>query len=186
MKVLLRRNVKKLGVIGDVVVVRDGYARNYPIPKGLATVPSEANLRAIEREKEAYLAELAQQKTELETQAKLLSGREFSISARANPEGHLYGSIGPAQIAAAIGEEGIAVDPGDIVLDEPIRRLDKYEVPVRFAEDVEAKVVLWVVPTHDSDVPDTEQAESERREQAEDADSGQPQPAGQDEPEQAS
>ena len=161
MKVLLRRNVKKLGDIGDIVDVRTGYARNYLIPQGLATPPSEANLRAIEREKEAYLAELAKQKVELQTVARALEGKEFTISARANEEGHLYGSVGPAQVAAAIGAGGTHVDPNDIVLDEPIHKLDKSEVVVRFAEDVEAKVILWVVPAHDSDVAETH----ERREQ---------------------
>ena len=150
MKVLLRRNVSKLGQIGDVVEVRDGYARNYLIPEGLAVVPTEGNIRAVEREKEAYLAELARRRAELETQAKLLNGKEFTITARANEEGHLYGSVGPAQIAAAIGKEGILIEPEQILLDEPIRKLDKYELAVRFAEGVEASIVLWVVPLREA------------------------------------
>lgn len=188
MKVLLRRNVAKLGVIGDVVVVRDGYARNCLIPQGLATVPSEANLRAIDREKETYLAELTRQKVELETQARLLHGKEFTISARANEEGRLYGSVGPAQIAAAVVKTGLAVDPEQIALDEPIHKLDKYEVTVQFGEDVEAKIVLWVVPTRDSDVPELDprvrakaeakaETEAAEAEQAEEAEGDQPAPA---------
>jgi len=149
MKVLLRRNVGKLGQIGDLVEVRPGYARNYLIPQGLAMAPSEANLRAIEQEKQAYLAELAQRRAELETQAKLLDGKEFNITARANEEGHLYGSVGPAQIAAVIARDGPIIDAEDIVLDEPLRKLDKYDVDVRFGDEAKATVAIWIVPPRD-------------------------------------
>ena len=87
----------------------------------------------------------------LEQRAKLLDGKEFTINARANEEGHLYGSVGPAQIAAVVNAEGIIVEAENIVLDEPIRMLDKYEVPVEFAEGVRATVVIWVVPPRESD-----------------------------------
>ena len=153
MKVLLRRNIAKLGQIGDVVEVRPGYARNYLLPEGLATVPTEANMRAIETEKKAYLEELAKQRAELEARALVLAGKEFTITARANEEGHLYGSIGPAQIAAAIGQEGIFIEPDNIVLDEPMRKLDKYEVVVQFGDDVRATIGVWVVPPREDEQP---------------------------------
>lgn len=146
MKVLLRRNIRKLGQIGEVVEVRDGYARNYLIPHGLAAAPTEGNLKAIQAERQAYLAEQAKQRSGMEQRAKSLEGKEFTISARANQEGHLYGSVGPAQVAAAVSGDGFPVDAENIVLDEPIRRLDKYEVPVEFAEDVRANITVWVVP----------------------------------------
>lgn len=153
MKVLLRRNVGKLGQIGQIVDVRAGYARNYLVPEGLAVAPTEANLKAIDQEKQGYLTELARQKAELEAQAKLLEGKEFTISARANEEGHLYGSIGPAQVAAIVGKGGYAVESEWIVLDEPIRKLDKYEVKVEYAEGVVAKIIVWVVPLHEEGAP---------------------------------
>lgn len=146
MKVLLRQNVAKLGHIGDVVEVRPGYARNYLIPQHLAMEPSEANLKAIDAEKQAYLAVLAEQRAELEARAQLLAGKEFTLEARANVEGHLYGSVGPAQIAAAVVKEGFFVDPDNIALDEPIRKLDKYQVQVQFAEEVQVSIGVWVVP----------------------------------------
>jgi len=136
MKVLLRRNVRKLGQIGEVVEVRDGYARNYLLPCGLALQPTEANLKAIEAERQAYLAELAAQRAALEQRAKLLEGKEFTINARANEEGT---------------QEGFVIDPENIVLDEPIRRLDKYEVPVEFAPEVTTTIVVWVVPPRESE-----------------------------------
>ena len=151
MKLLLRKNVRKLGVIGDVVEVNPGYARNCLIPQGLATQPTKANLQKVEQDKALYLEELARQRSDLEARASLLNGKEITISARANEEGHLYGSIGPAQIAAAMAEAEFFVDAEHIVLDEPIRRLDKYEVELRFAEDVKAAISVWVVPIYDAD-----------------------------------
>jgi len=155
MKVLLRRNIIKLGHIGEVVEVRNGYARNYLLPQGLAMVPTAGNIKAIEAEKAAYLAQVARERAELEARAKLIEGKEVTVVARANEEGHLYGSVGPAQVAAAADREGLVIEAEHIVLDEPIRNLDKYEVTVRFAEGVEAKIGVWVVPPkEEADVSD--------------------------------
>jgi len=168
MKVLLRRNITKLGQIGEVVEVRTGYARNYLLPQGLAVVPSEANLKAVEAEKQAYLEELARQRAALEARAKALDGKEFTIVARANEEGHLYGSVGPAQIAAAVAAEGIFLEPENILLDAPIRNLDKYEVTVQFAEEVTARIMVWVVPPRESEAPSAEAPSSEAEGSADD------------------
>jgi large subunit ribosomal protein L9 len=146
MRVLLRVNVSKLGQIGEVVDVKPGYARNYLLPQGLATQPTEANLRKIEAEKEEYLAQLAKKRAELQQLADVIEGKEVTISARANTEGHLYGSVGPAQIAAALAEEGTHVEERNIALGEPIRQLDKYDVSIDFGEEVTATVHVWVVP----------------------------------------
>ena len=144
MKVLLRRNVRKLGLIGEVVTVRPGYARNFLLPQGLAVAPTKGNLKVIEAEKAAYLQELARVKSELEAQARLLEGKQFVLAVRANEEGHLYGSIGPAQIAALIGKEGFVLDPEHIALPEPIRTVGAHEITVQFSDEVAAKVVLNV------------------------------------------
>jgi large subunit ribosomal protein L9 len=154
MKVLLRRNVSNLGIIGEVVDVKPGYARNYLVPQGLAIQPTEGNLKRVEAEKAAYLAELAEQRKELEAQAKLVDGKEVTIQARANEEGHLYGSVGPAQITAALAEQNVFVEQNHIKLDEPIRQLDKYEVTVDFGEEVTATVTVWVVPIRSEAVED--------------------------------
>ncbi|MHC4294437.1 MAG: 50S ribosomal protein L9 [Planctomycetota bacterium] len=162
MKVLLRRNVSKLGHIGEVVDVKPGYARNYLIPEGVAVQPTEANLRAIEMEKQQYLEELAKQRTELEAKAAVVQGREITIFARANEEGHLYGSIGPAQIVAALAAENVFIEPQHVVLPEPIRQLDKYDVTVRFSDEVTATIHLWVVPVREEgEEGESEQGESE-------------------------
>jgi len=148
MKVLLRKNIANVGKIGDLIEVKAGYARNYLLPQGLAYEPSAANIKQVEREKKKYLEELARLRAEIEARAALVNGKEVTISARANEEGHLYGSVGPAQITAALAEQNCFVDAENVVLDEPIRKLDKYEVKLRFAEDVTATISVWVVPIH--------------------------------------
>ena len=153
MKVLLQKNVQNVGKIGDVVEVKAGYARNYLLPQGLAVEPTEGNLRRVEAEKKACLVELASQKAEIEARAKLVDGKEVTITARANPEGHLYGSVGPAQIVAALAKENLPVEQANVVLDEPIRTLDKYEVKLHFGEGVEAAINVWVVPAHVDEGP---------------------------------
>lgn len=149
MKVLLKQNVSKLGNIGDVVNVKPGYARNYLLPQGLAMQPTEANLRAIEADKQRYLEQLAKEHAELQAKADLIDGKEITLSARANVEGHLYGSIGPAQIVAALAAENAFVDPQHIVMPEPIRQLDKYDLTVRFAEEITATLHVCIVPVQE-------------------------------------
>ena len=144
MKVLLRRNVKKLGQIGEVVTVRPGFARNYLLPQGLAVMPSAANLKAIEAEKTQYLSELARLKAEFETRARALEGKSFSIVARANQEGHLYGSVGPAQIVETMGRESCIVETDMIQLPEAIRAVGTHEVTIEFTEQVTAKITIVV------------------------------------------
>ena len=145
MKVLLQKNIQNVGKIGDIVEVKAGYARNYLLPQGLAVHPSAVNLRAVEAAKQAYLEELAKIRTELEAKAAVVDGREVAISARANEEGHLYGSIGPAQISAALAERNVFVDAAYVALAEPVRQLGEYDVAVKFADDLSATVRLKVL-----------------------------------------
>ena len=161
MKVLLKKNLDKLGHIGDVVDVRSGYARNYLLPQGLAVTPTPANLKAIEAEKQKYQEELAKRRADIEASAALVNRKEVTITAMANEEGHLYGSVGPQQIAAALAEQSIFVEPDDIVLDAPIRQLDKYDLQVRFAEDISATIHVWIVPARQEDAPDAAPTDQE-------------------------
>jgi large subunit ribosomal protein L9 len=146
MKVLLRKNVSHLGTIGEVVEVKPGYARNYLIPQGLATQPTEANVKAVEAAKQQYLEELARIRTELEAKAKVVDGTEIEIQARANEEGHLYGSIGPAQIVAELASGNVFIEAEYVVLDHPVRQIGRFQIPLRFEEGIEASVTLWVIP----------------------------------------
>ncbi len=150
MKLLLRRNVPNLGKIGEVVEVKPGYARNYLLPERLAVEPTAGNLKRVEAEKQAYLEELARVRAGFEAKAALLNGRAVAISALCNEQGHLYGSIGPAQIVAALAADNLFIEARNVLMSEPIRQIDEYEVKLRFTEEVTAAIRVVVTPSSDS------------------------------------
>ncbi len=146
MKVLLRQDVAELGVIGDVVEVKTGYARNYLLPQNVAVQPSEANLKRVEQERRDRAKQAKQRLETLKGVASRLAGASVTIKAKANELGHLFGSVNESHIADALVAEGFKVSPEQIALAAPIRTLDKFRVPVRLADGVEAEVDVWVVP----------------------------------------
>jgi len=146
MRLLLRKDVPKLGQVGDVVEVAAGYGRNYLVPMGLAVEPSAANLREIEEEKRRAAEERARHLQNLKQEAGRLAGTEITIPAAANPEGHLYGSVTARDIARALINEGHAVNAQQVKLERPIRQLDTVAVPVEFDEDIRVEIKVWVVP----------------------------------------
>lgn len=150
MKVLLRVNVPNLGTIGEVVEVKTGYARNCLLPQRLAIEPTPSNLKKIEAEKKEYLATLAKIKSEIQARATVVDGKQITIAARANEEGQLYGSIGPAQIVEALAKENLHIEEKNVALAEPIRQLEKYEVSLNFGEEITAKISVWVVPIQEA------------------------------------
>lgn len=145
MKLLLTKDVAKLGIVGDVVEVSAGFARNFLLPNRLATQPTEINMRALaeERTKAEERRRLAREA--LQSLADKLVDCEVTITAPANAEGVLYGSVGPREIAAALREEGHDINANQIDLRTPIRHLDNIVVDVVFADDITAKVKVWVV-----------------------------------------
>jgi large subunit ribosomal protein L9 len=145
MKLLLRRDVPRLGFVGDVVEVTAGYARNYLIPHRIAVEPSAANIKAIEEEKKRAAAERKARREALEDVAKRLEGVEVMISAAANPEGRLYGSVGPREIAAALRDEGHPVEAAHVQCHDTIRELGNRMVPIVFTDDLRTEVKVWVV-----------------------------------------
>jgi len=145
MEVLLRREVEKLGNAGDLVKVAPGYARNYLLPQGLAVTVSKENLRLIEGERKKVVQEEVERVDGLRELAQKLADASITIAEKASPEGHLYGSVGPQQVAAALQEQGFEIDSKMVLLDEPIKELNVYDVPVRFHTDIEATCKVWVV-----------------------------------------
>lgn len=145
MQLLLLRDVRKLGHIGDVVDVNIGYARNYLLPQRLATHPTPENLKAIESAKIAAAADRARKVREFESLAAAMADVTITIEAAANPEGTLYGSVGAKEIAAALQAQGHAVLPEHISLAAPIRTLDNRMVKLEFTDEITAQVKLWVV-----------------------------------------
>lgn len=146
MKLLLRKDISKLGLVGDLVEVSEGYARNYLLPHHLALEPNKGNLKIIEVEKKKAAEERARRHEFLRQSAEKLSKVELTISAAANPEGQLYGSVGPRDISRALINEGYSVQPDQVRMTEPIKRLDNVMVKIRLADEVETEIKVWVVP----------------------------------------
>ncbi len=161
MKLLLCKNVMKLGIVGDIVDVRPGYGRNYLVPYGLATEPTETNIRALADARKVAEQERAHQRAQLEALAAKLQDVEVTIRAKANEQGHLYGSVGPKEIAEALIEEHHYVDADQVVLSEHIKQLDNVTVDVRLAEDLRASVKVWVVREKEDGEEDAEDSASD-------------------------
>ena len=145
MKVILMDDVEKLGKLGEVVDVRDGFARNYLLPRMIAVKVSADAEKQIEAERKRRLQRESKKLEELKHAAELLNGRSVTISAKAQ-EDKLYGSIGAEEIAKALTDEHkVHVPASAIILEAPFKTLGTPDVTVRFAPGVEAVVKVWIV-----------------------------------------
>jgi large subunit ribosomal protein L9 len=146
-ELLLIQSVDSLGKQGDVVAVRPGFARNYLLPQGLATVASEHHKRMVEKHR-AKLLEIEQSRLKtLRDLANLISQQSITIEANANDEGHLYGSVSAPDIVAALKALNIAVTNDQIRLEGVLKELGLYTVRVHLHNDIESELKVWVVPT---------------------------------------
>ncbi len=146
MKVLLCEDVKKLGWLGDVVEVNDGYARNYLLPQGIAKVATDAGIRAIAKEKAGRAEQRIQESRRQEDAAKTVEGAEAVVAAKANEQGVLFGSVTAQQIAANLREQGFEVADEVVQLAEHIKQVGTHTVTLKFADDLTASVNVVVVP----------------------------------------
>ena len=146
MEVILREDVPHLGSIGDVVKVRPGYARNYLLPRGLATVADKRNLRALEHERRMVDEKRRRVVSAADAQAKQLAAARIVISARAGEEGKLFGSVTNIDIERALAEQGHTVERRRIRLDEPIKTLGDHAVTVSLAAGVQCNITVTVSP----------------------------------------
>jgi len=147
MQVVLLKDVKRLGKAGEVRNVADGYARNYLLPNGLAKPATAGAIREAQEQAESQARRAARELSQAQTLAEALSGLSLTFRARAGTSGHLYGSITTADIAAEIQKQsGKTVDRRKIVLQEPIRSVGTYQVPIRLAGEVAAQVRVTVEP----------------------------------------
>jgi large subunit ribosomal protein L9 len=144
MKIILLDDVPKLGRRGEVRDVSDGYARNYLLPHKLALNATPGNLRNIETIKAAQEGRAVRMRSEAETQAQRIEGLTYAQSRSASDEGRLFGSVGKADIAAFLAQNGLAIERRRIMLDEPIKSLGEYTVPVRLHGDVTATLKVNV------------------------------------------
>ena len=145
-ELLLTEDVPALGKQGEMVMVRAGYARNYLLPQGLATVATEHNKRMVEKHR-LNLAELEKQRLQgLRKLADTISKYSVTIEAHANEEGHLYGSIGAADISKSLRSASFDIAPECVRLEGPLKELAMYTVKVQLHPEVETEVKVWVVP----------------------------------------
>ena len=146
MKVILQKEVEKLGTPGEVVTVADGYARNFLVPRGLAVPATRGAVRNAESLKRAHDERTAKARTEAQTVADRLAQATVRITHQAGEEGKLFGSITAPELAAEIERQaGETVDRRDIHLDEPIRSIGSHEVHVRLHPEVTATVTVEVL-----------------------------------------
>jgi large subunit ribosomal protein L9 len=144
MEVILRDDVPNLGRVGEVVKVKDGYARNYLIPQGLAYAATPGNKRRIESEARHRSIRLAEQKSDAEATAARLAGIALQFTAKAGEGDKLFGSITSADIAKQLAEKGHAVDKRIIELAEPIRMIGEWPVRIRLHPEVRAEITVSV------------------------------------------
>ena len=145
MQVLLKKDVERLGHIGDVVNVKPGYARNYLVPQGFAVAVTTGNLRRVEILRQRAEEDLRKREQELATLAESLKAVSVTIAAKANEEGHLFGSVTPARIAEALQAEGYKVEEKMVQLAEPIKECGTMDVPIQINPELAVTCKVWVV-----------------------------------------
>jgi len=145
MEIILREDVQHLGKAGEVVKVKDGYARNYLLPKGLAYLATEANKRKITYEAERIARQRAAEKAAAESEATRLAGVQLTFLMKVGEEDKLYGSVTASDIQRKLEEAGIHVDKRKIELAEPIRELGEFRVALKVHPDVRPEITVTVV-----------------------------------------
>ena len=145
MQVILREDIEKLGKIGDLVKVADGYARNFLVPMKKAIEATPKNLHAMEHARKMVSDRLRKLKKEATTEADKIKGLSITIKAKTGEEGKLFGSVTSMDIAEAAKAQGVVIDKRKIVLAEPIKRLGDFTVQVKVHADIAAELKVSVV-----------------------------------------
>lgn len=145
MELLLKKNIDKLGRIGDIVKVKEGYARNYLLPQGLATTVSPANLKQIEKEKIKMELQLKAEREQLQGILEKIGTASCTILAKANEEGRLFGSVSAVQIADALAKEGYPVRHEMVKLDSPIKVCGDFDVTIALNLELQTTCKVSVI-----------------------------------------
>src|SRR5215212_7957684 len=152
-QLLLIQSVDHLGKQGDIVHVKRGYALNYLLPQGLATVATNHHKRMVEKHR-AKLMEIEKARlASLRQLADAIAKQSVTIEANANEEGHLYGSVNATEIAAALKAAGFHITTDQVRLEGPLKELGLYTVKIHLHAEIDAELKVWVVPSVTSDVP---------------------------------
>ncbi len=146
-QLLLIQSVDHLGKQGDVVEVKSGYAHNYLLPQGLATLATDHHKRMVDKHKAKLHAIEKGRLADLQTLADALSKQSITIEANANDEGHLYGSVGAAEIVASLKQAEFSLTADQIRLEGLLKELGLYTVKVHLHQEIQTDLKVWVVPT---------------------------------------
>ena len=152
-ELLLIQPVEYLGKQGDVVEVKRGYAMNYLIPQGMATIATEHHKRMVEKHRAELEAIEKARLAGLQTLAAELARQSITIEANANDEGHLYGSVGATEVANALKRNNFHIAADQVRLEGPLKELGLYTLKVHLGHDIDAEVKVWVVPSVADDNP---------------------------------
>ena len=153
MNVVLKEDIPKLGKMGEVVRVRDGYARNYLLPRGLVLVANNKNVRSLEHNKRVIAGRRERVVKDAQTLSEKIAAVSLTITAKAGEEGKLFGSVTNIHIEKALIEKGFHVERRKIDLTQPIKAIGDYEIPVRLASDVVSNVKVSVVSEEENRAP---------------------------------
>jgi large subunit ribosomal protein L9 len=149
-KLLLQESIKNVGRVGDVVEVSPGYARNYLLPQGLAVEPTKGNLKKVEARRQEIEKQEREKREQQARLIKQLEGKDVTIERKANEQGHLYGAVSATDIAKALQADGFNVEAEDVLLSGKLDQINTYTVKVRFAEDLETDLKVYVAPDAES------------------------------------
>jgi large subunit ribosomal protein L9 len=172
MKVLLCQDVEKLGWLGDVIEVKDGYARNYLLPYGVATVPTQGNIRSLADAKAKKTVERKLAMVELQRVAEAVEGAEAVIASKANEMGHLFGSVSERDIATNLREQGFEITDKMVKLSHGhhIKEVGTEEVTIKLAAELSATVSVVVVPLVDVEDAESDDSGDEKSDENSDSD----------------
>ncbi|MBW2407673.1 MAG: 50S ribosomal protein L9 [Deltaproteobacteria bacterium] len=146
MKIILKETIESLGIIGSEVTVKDGYARNYLLPQNKAVPATPQNRKMMEKERAKFEIQIAKEKELAEEMAKRIEGVVCKISAKVSEEDRLYGSVSTRNISDALASQDIYVEKKMILLNEPIKNIGTFKVPIRVYKGVKPEIIVEVTP----------------------------------------
>ena len=145
MKIILKKDFERLGKVGEVIEVKAGFARNFLIPKQVALQATPQNLRVIEQEKARNKIKLSKDKRAAELLADQLKEVSLTTNVRVGEEDKIFGAVTSQNISELLSAKGFEIDKRKIQLEEPLKALGVFEVPIKLHTEVEAKIKVWVV-----------------------------------------
>jgi large subunit ribosomal protein L9 len=156
MKVILQETMEGVGHLGDLIDVKNGYARNFLLPRKKAVLADSRSIKAFEHIKRVAGERAKKEKSEIETHAKSISAVSITIQAQVGKDDKMFGAVTVKDIAEALAEKGFTVDRRKIQLDQPIKELGTVTVPIKLPRDVTATVAIHVVKKHEAEAAPAE------------------------------